>query len=101
MPATTTSNRQSVVVSLMHFMLDGHIQPISRYNPRATCLTTFLLNFYFARGIVLYFLSQYSGSIRDFRIVLRMDWRHRGAAAWIAKAERAERGASGGSAGQR
>jgi hypothetical protein len=89
MSTTTTSMRQSVMISLMEFVLGEDFHPISRHNPRAIFLTTFLVKFYFIRGIMLYCLSQYSGSIRDFSIVLRMDWRHRGAAAWIAKAERA------------
>lgn len=89
MTTTTTSIRQSVMLSLMDLVLGENVHVVSRYNPRATSLTTFLVKFYFVRGIVLYGLSQYNGSIRDFSLVLRMDWRHRGAAAWIAKAERA------------
>ncbi|MEE1612869.1 hypothetical protein [Microvirga sp. CF3016] len=89
MTTTTTGMRQSVILSLVDLVLGENFNPLTHYNPRATFLTTFLVKFYFVRGVVLYCLSQYSGSIRDFRIVLRMDWRHRGAAAWIAKAERA------------
>jgi len=96
MTTTTTSMRQSFLSSLIEFMLGDNFQPVSCHNPRATSLTTFLVKFYFVRGIMLYCLSQYNGSIRDFSLVLRMDWRHRGAAAWIAKAERANRSAARG-----
>jgi hypothetical protein len=96
MATTTTSMRQSVMLSLIDLVLGENVHVVSRYNPRATSLTTFLVNFYFVRGIVLYSLSRYNGSIRDFSLVLRMDWRHRGAAAWIAKAERANNRAARG-----
>ncbi len=89
MITTTASPRQSTMSILIDFMFGEKSQQVPCYNSRASDLTTFLVKFYFARGIMLYCLSQYSGSIRDFSIVLRMDWRHRGAAAWIAKAERA------------
>ncbi len=96
MTTTTTGMRRSVMSSLIDLTRNDNFNQATYANPRATDLTTFLVKFYFTRGIMLYCLSQYSGSIRDFSMVLRMDWRHRGAAAWIAKAERANNRAARG-----
>jgi hypothetical protein len=89
MTTTITSFKQSIMSGLADFVLGDDFHPIHRPGPRAAFPATLLVKFYFARGAMLYCLGQHNGSIRDFRTVLRMDWRHRGAAAWIAKAERA------------
>jgi len=77
-------------------MLGDYFSMPSFHGQRAIDSTAYSLEFYFIRGAIFYYLGQYNGAIRDFSMVLRMDWRHRGAAAWIAKAERAHcRGAGG------
>ncbi len=85
MTTTITSFKQSIMSGLADFVLGDDYRP----SQRAAFPATLLVKFYFARGAMLYCLGQHNGSIRDLRTVLRMDWRHRGAAAWIAKAERA------------
>lgn len=91
MTTTITGMRQSFMLSLTDFVLSRNLHPTSCYSSRAASSVTLLLKLYYARGVVLYCLGEYKAAIRDLRMVLRMDWRHRGAAAWIAKAERANR----------
>lgn len=91
MTITIISMRQSFMLSLTDFVLGKNLHPAPCYSSRAGSSATLLLKLYFARGVVLYCLGEYKAAIRDLRMVLRMDWRHRGAAAWIAKAEHANR----------
>jgi len=49
------------------------------------------LLFYLLRGRIYFAWAQYDKAARDFRTVLRMDWRHEQAAAWLERAERASR----------
>lgn len=89
MATTITSIRQPVISSLIEFVFGADFSISSFYASRTSVSTAYSLEFYFLRGIILYYFGQYNGAVRDFSMVLRMDWRHRGAAAWIAKAERA------------
>ena len=47
--------------------------------------------FYFDRGRIFYYLGKYDRAISDFRLTLRLNWRHERAIVWLDKAERAER----------
>lgn len=47
------------------------------------------VRFHLIRGRVFLSLGQYDQAIEDFRIALRMDWRHEQAAFWLNKATRA------------
>jgi len=89
MTITITGMRQSFMLSLADYVLGRNFHTGSFYSSRSTSSAALLLKLYFTRGVVLYCLGEYKAAIRDLRMVLRMDWRHRGAAAWIAKAERA------------
>lgn len=89
MTITITGTRQSFMLSLTDYVLGRNFHTGPFHNSKSTSSTALLLKLYFTRGVVLYCLGEYKAAIRDLRMVLRMDWRHRGAAAWIAKAERA------------
>jgi tetratricopeptide (TPR) repeat protein len=86
----------SILVNIKRFTvtctreLKYHGQIALRMTPRGrpTACRLYAFQFHLSRGRVLYQLGQYDKAVSDFRMALRLNWRHAEAASWVDKAQR-------------
>lgn len=90
---TLTDNTESHNISIACASLHFHNQKIFRSPPLCPAIQKKRRssNFYFVRGIILFYIGQYRRASVDFSKVLRLDWRNERVVLWIGRAERAHR----------